>query len=333
MVMKILKFFAKCILAALPAIVLIAYTILCPLCYMDEEYPAWRFSKEAATGKTYRGVNFDTVILGDSGAKSALIPELIGDSCINLAVGGATPIEMYYRLSEYIENHDAPKCAVIMFAPFHYWHIDNYKTRTVYFKAIPAGKLCELYGNARSCGADSVYHEGYVTQELSARCGLPSVYLPAINASRFTGRYKDNAQALSDTEKARGYGTFGELEECYDESYETSYEDMVIDGDAKLIALYLQKLLRLCNDNSIHVVLLQPAVNTATFDKLNEHYYGSYRNYIKQAATVCDDIDYETELRVYDGRYFSDTSHLNAAGAEKFTKEITGSEKNCVILQ
>ena len=322
--MKNLKFILKCILACVPAIILIVYTALCPMCYMDEEYPAWRFSKRCADGKEYDGQSFDTVILGDSGAMSSIIPEKIADPCVNLAVGGATPIEMYYCLSYYLEEHEAPSEAIIMFAPFHYWHIDNYDTRTVYFKAIKISDLPELYDNAQKCEAKSVIHKGYAVRELSARCALPSVYLPAIYASRFTQRRSQNASAYDELVKHYGFGSFGDKTECYDESYETSYEDMVIDGDAKLIALYMQKLLRLCEDNGIHVRLIQPAVNTATYEKLNEHYYASYRNYIKQAASVIDDIEYESELRVYDGKFFSDTSHLNREGAELFTKEISG---------
>lgn len=320
--MKQMKFILKCILASAPAIILVAFTLLCPFCYMDEEFPAWRFEKNVAAGDEYAGENFDTVILGDSGAMSSLIPEKLGDSCINMAVGGATSIEMYYFFSEYLENHRPPENAVIMFAPFHYWHIDNYKTRTVYFKAIPILRLAELMGNAKACGAQSVLYEGFITDELSARCGLPNKYLPAISAARFTGRYDINVKAYEDLRITRGFGSFGELEECYDESYETSYEDMVIDGDAKLITLYMQKLLKLCDDNGVRVILLQPAVNTATYEGLNEHYYASYRNYIKQMGTICEDIDFETQLRIYDGRYFSDTSHLNPSGADRFTGEI-----------
>jgi hypothetical protein len=98
---------------------------------------------------------------------------------------------------------------------------------------------------------------------------------------------------------------------------------MVVDGDAKLVTLYMQRLLKLCEERGIHVRLIQPAVNTETFEALNEHYYASYRNYIKQMSSISSDIEYETELRVYDGKYFSDASHLNAAGADKFTKDIT----------
>jgi hypothetical protein len=86
--------------------------------------------------------------------------------------------------------------------------------------------------------------------------------------------------------------------------------------------LYLQKLLKLCDDNDIHVRLIQPAVNTETYEGLNEHYYAAYRNYIKQAVSVCTDIEYEDTLRVYDGAFFADPSHLNEDGANKFTKEV-----------
>jgi len=319
---RTVKIIGKFILASVPLLVLIAFTVLYPVCYMDEEYEAWNYAALVSSGKEYDGKSFDTVILGDSGAMSSIMPTLFEESCVNLAVGGATSIEMYYTLEEYIQNHDAPKNVVIMFAPFHYWHIDNYKTRTLYFKAIPISKLCELYKNAKACRAESVWYDGVITDEISARFGLPNKYLPAITAARFIGRYDRNASQYADLVASYGWGTFGELTECYDESYETSYEDMTINGDARLIALYMQKLLRLCNENSIHVRLLQPAVNTATFDNLNPHYYGTYRNYIKEMSTICDDIEYETDLRVYDGKYFADTSHLNKSGAVKFTQEI-----------
>ncbi|MCR5672551.1 MAG: hypothetical protein K6F87_02415 [Lachnospiraceae bacterium] len=320
--MQTCRLIRNCILAAIPAIALIAFTLLCPSCYMDEEYEAWAHARRTAEGKEYKGQDFDTVILGDSGAMSSIMPQNLNGSCVNLAVGGATSIEMYYFLEEYLKNHDAPERVIIMFAPFHYWHIDNYKTRTVYFKAIPLDKICGLYDNARRCEASSVLYDGVEADEISARCGLPNKYLPAINASKFIGRYADNKKTYADLTASFGYGGFGELDECHDMSYETSYDDMVIDGDAKLITLYMQKLLKMCEDNGIHVRLLQPAVNTETFEGLNEHYYAAYKNHIKRISTVIDDIECETQLRVYDGKYFSDASHLNPKGAKRFTEEI-----------
>ena len=320
--MKYVKFIAKCIAAALPAIALIAFTVLCPMCYMDEEYPAWRLKMEVSKGSAYPEEDFDTVILGDSGAMSAIIPELFTGNCVNLAAGGATSIEMYSFLKDYLDCHKAPETVIIMFAPFHYWNIDNFDTRTVYFKALPFKRATEVYKDAISCGSDTVFSGNPVMNELAARCGLPTKYLPAITAAKFIGRYDTNTRLYDEHTASKGWGRFGTADSCYDESYETSYDDLEIDGDTRLLALYLQKILRLCNENHIHVRLLQPAVNEATFDNLNEHYYASYRNFIKEAASVSEDIEYETELRVYDGKYFSDSSHLNRQGAEKFTEEI-----------
>lgn len=320
--MKYVKFILKCIAATLPAIALIAFTALCPMCYMDEEYPAWRLKMEVSRQEAFSGEDFDTVILGDSGAMSAIIPEMFEEDCISLATGGATSIEMYSFLEDYLACHKAPKTVIIMFAPFHYWNIDNFDTRTVYFKALPFERMTQVYRDAISVGSSTVFSGNPMMNELAARCSLPTKYLPAITAAKFIGRYDTNVRLYDELVRSKGWGTFGSADSCYDQSYETSYDDLEIDGDTKLLALYLQKILRLCNENHIHVRLLQPAVNNATFDNLNEHYYASYKNLIKEAVSVSDDIEYETELRVYDGKYFSDSSHLNREGAEKFTGEI-----------
>lgn len=319
--MKNIKFFTKCILATLPAIALILYTLLYPVCYMDEEYPAWDFTKHVSKGKMYDGRSFDVVVLGDSGAMSSIMPGYAGESCVNLAVGGATSIEMYYFFDEYLKNHEAPKTAVIMFAPFHYWHIDNFATRTRYFKAIPAAKLCELYQNARACDAASVADDGYAIKELSARLGLPNVYLPALTAARFTGRYDKNAELSGELMQTFGYGRFGDQDECYDESYETSYEDMEDTGDARLVTFYMRKLLTLCIDHNIKVRVIQPAVNEATYEGMSEKYIASYKKHMEEFAKEFPGIECESEVRVYDGKYFSDTSHLNPSGAVIFTQE------------
>lgn len=319
--MKKMKFLLKCILATLPATVLIGYTLLCPMCYMDEEYPAWDFTKSVTKGCEYGDRSFDIVVLGDSGAMSSIVPGRVDESCINLAVGGATSIEMFYFMEDYLKTHDAPKTAVIMFAPFHYWHIDNFATRTRYFKAIDAGKLFELYDNARALKADSVTDDDYAVKELSARLGLPNVYLPALTASRFTGRYDKNTALSDEIRMSFGYGPFGELPECYDESYETSYEDMEDTGDARLITLYMRKLLKLCTDRGIKVRLIQPAVNEATYEGMSEKYLASYKEHMEGFAEEFPDIECESSVRVYDGKYFSDTSHLNPSGALAFTQE------------
>ena len=321
--MKNLKFLLKCILAASPIILIILFTWACPFAYMDKEYPAWRFSKAVAYGDEYEGTDFNTVILGDSGAMSSLKPELLSDSTVNLAVGGGTSIEAYYFLKDYLENHEAPENVVVMFAPFHYYTIDNFETRCQYFKNLSLSEACELYGYAKRHEIESVYNENTLSAELSVRLNLPTKYLPAITAAiKEGGRYSANISAYEDLVKTRGYGMFGTADGCDEASYESGQDGIFFSTDLLCIMEYLVRLYDLCNENDISMLILQPALNEASFNSLKESYINDYNNAIESLKAQLPEAVMETELRCYPNEYFGDVSHLNAKGAEKFSREI-----------
>lgn len=320
--MKYIKFLAKCILAATPAIILIAYTLLCPFCYMDEEYPAWSFSKNVAYDNEFEDQDFDTLILGDSGAMSSFVPEVLSDGTVNLAVGGATTIEMYYFLDNYLKNHNAPKHIVMMYQPFHYWHIDNYTTRTQYFKSLSVSEAGEVYTIAKNAGENAIYSDEFVWDELSCRMGLPTKYLPAITASRFVGRYRTNMDAYEELKQSRGYGSFGTQNGCDDVSYEASYTGIEYNGDNDIISQYLIKIIGLCVDEQIDLLITMPALNEATYEKVESAYLSDIRAYMGLVAAYGEYVVCEYEPRCYENRYFGDASHLNREGAVKFSEEI-----------
>lgn len=325
--MKTVKFLAKCILALLPAIAIIAYISLCPFMYMDEEYPAWRFTKEFTTGPSNELFNntqpADTIILGDSRAMADLLPEKLGDkNVVNLALGGATSIEMYYFYKEYLKNNTAPSTVIVMFAPFHYSYIDNYKTRTAYFNALNPIDTVELNGFADFFDASSILFDDYREYSLSCRLHMPNVYLPAIYNSRFTGRYDSNHSLYDKLLSSCGQGYFGTADGCSDPAYEASYTEMAKDGDAKLLAFYFEKLLKLLENSSVQVILAQPPMNETTYDSLNEAYVSEYANFIQNECSPFKNIVYEDSLVRYDNEYFGDSSHLNEKGAIRFSEDF-----------
>lgn len=319
--MKYFKFLLKCILAASPAIFLIAYTLLCPFSYMDEEYPAWRYTIETVRGNVGEE-KYDTVILGDSGAMSSFVPTLLSDSCVNLAVGGGTSLEMYYFMKEYLTNHDAPKNVIIMFAPFHYWNIDNYDTRTMYFKALSIKDAKDVYKYAKEYEVDSVYKEDVFWDEFACRTGLPTKYLPAITASFSQRRLSNNKEAYREITSNNGYGMFGRLDGCDGLSYECSYSSMDYGSEMILLSAYLQKLYELCESSGSKILLVQPALNEASYEAIDAGYVETYEAYIEMISGQCGNMKCETKLREYSNDYFGDVSHLNKKGAEKFSEEI-----------
>lgn len=320
--MKYFKFFGKCILAALPIIAIVLYTALCPMMYMDEEYPAWRFSKRVAEGKECVGVNFNTVILGDSVAMSSFNPKYLSDSTVNLAVGGGTTIEAYYFLKEYLENHNAPQNVIVMFAPFHYHEIDNYETRTVYFKALPISDAIEVYKSAKNNDADIIYNKDVILADIECRASLPMKYIPAITAARFAGRKSTNDSLYNELIDRRGYGTFGVSDGCDAVSYESTQSWLNMDGAAWCIGEYLGRIGGLCHENGINLLIVQPALNEATMEAMDDSYLEEHANVMGFYNMQLSEAKIESDLRCYPNEYFGDVSHLNEKGAKVFSEEM-----------
>ena len=311
-------FFAKCILAALPFLVVILFTVFAPLCYMDEEYPARAYTHRVISSDA----DYDTLILGDSRAMAALLPERMGDSCVNLAVGGATPIENYYYLKDYLQGHPAPERCMIVFAPFHYAVMDNFWTRTVYFNDLNVPETFEVVKNGYACGSETI-REGKFTTLLSNRLRLPHVYLPALINARFTGRLSSNRARLADLERTRGFASFFEEGNGRESpNYEANYEALPETGDAELIRLYLKKTVELCLENNVEVLVLQTPMNAVSHDMLQERFVKDYTLLMRSLGELYPQISVEQEIPRYENELFSDSSHLNEQGAVIFTDEI-----------
>ena len=321
--MKNLKFILKCILALFPIIATVVYTALVPFGYMDSQYPEWKYTKDMVKKDTSAaGQPANTIIIGDSRAMADLIPEGIDDSSVNLAVGGATSIEMYYTLKHYIENNGAPEKIIVMFAPFHYSIIDNYMIRTEYFNYLSIADSIDLINAAKACNSETVIYEGYVNDLLSYRFRFPDKYLPAIINAKGISRYGVNSGLYSDLCNNRGYGEFGTADGCSDLNYETNYEIMHTTGDATLVQLYMGKILKLISDEGINACVLIPPMNEASFNVLKPSYVDDFTDYLYELSNRYPSISFEHEIPCYDNAYFGDSSHLNHKGAEVFTAEI-----------
>lgn len=321
--MKNVKFLLKCILVLLPVISVVLYTALVPYGYMDIEYPSWEYTKNV----TKQADSPKTLILGDSRAMADLIPAEFDSSAVNLAVGGATSIEMYYTLNSYIKNNGRPDNVIIMIAPFHYTIIDNFWTRTAYFNYLSVKDMSELYTYAKACNSETLLHDGYQNDLLSYRLRFPDKYLPALINSKLISRYSDNASEYIKISSNLGYGEFGTEDGCSDLNYETGYEEMHTSGDAVLLDVYLNRLLSLCEDNNINTLLTIPPMNQASFNELNSSYTDDLHYYFEGLKSRHTNVTIESEIPVYDNSYFGDASHLNHYGALKYTEDFLNNHK------
>ncbi|MCR5107473.1 MAG: hypothetical protein K6B28_04855 [Lachnospiraceae bacterium] len=332
-----LNFFLKFLLALLPVLFIILYTAFFPMYYQDTDYPSWKYTKDIQSGKGgiygdgegkggeegYREKDFKTIIIGDSAAMADLKPTCMSDDCINLAIGGATSIEMYYTLRDYIENVGCPENVVIMFSPFHYSYIDNYWTRSIYFHHFSITDAIKTYTEGRKLKADT-FNDGEhdLFSLLSMYLRLPDSYLPALINARFFLRYEDNSLRLKELDESRGQYHFGTMDGCDYLNYESNYTEFKTDGDHPILDEYMIKILRLCQENAVNITVSQPPMNTASYESLNDDYLSQYFEYIEGLSVYYPEGIYETEIPEYDNKYFGDASHLNDEGAKKFSEEF-----------
>lgn len=322
--MKNLKFILKCILALIPIIATVVYTALVPFGYMDSEYSAWKYSKDVSKNVARFSTDASdttTLILGDSRAMADFLPEMFDNTCMNLAVGGATSIEMYYTLKEYIDNNGKPENVIIAFAPFHYTIIDNFWTRTVYFNYLSITDIDELYSYAEVTKSETLLKKGYKNDLLSYRLRFPDKYLPALINSKLIGRYSENKSSYDDISSNSGYGPFGTADGSSDLNYEVGYDKMHTTGDALLLDIYMNRLLQLCVDNNIPTTLTIPPMNRSSYEKLQDSYVDELTYHLENLASRYKKVNVESIIPMYDDEFFGDSSHLNLKGATLYTEE------------
>ena len=169
---------------------------------------------------------------------------------------------------------------------------------------------------------DRLLQKGYKNDLLSYRLRFPDKYLPALLNAKGFGRYSENKAKYRKGSAMFGHDQFGTLDGCSDLNYETSYESMHTTGDAVLLDVYVNRLLSLCEKEGINTTVSIPPMNKSSYNELNASYTEDLYYYFEALKSKYKNIEIESNIPVYDDKYFGDSSHLNREGALIFTKEF-----------
>ncbi len=319
------KLVRNLILLAIPLIILCAWSFRNPMSYMAVEYAMWAEERDYVNGKS-DSPEPDMLIMGDSRAKSSYLPGILaensGRKIYNIAIGGTTSVEMYYALSNYLDNHSAPKDVVLTFAPYHFCTMDNWQ-QTLYYNYLTLPELIETETNVSRLGGDeTTRYNGWFADVVSFRLRLPNKYLDAVYTAGITGNFESNMQKYESVRQDLGYTEFGSNPGNDRPNYETHHKDF---DSSELILYYYEKVLDLCEENDIHVTMAQAPINEASDPLITDAFRNGYNDFLESVKSSHPDFTVETEIPVYDNKYFGDNNHLNRKGAEKFSKEFRDS--------
>ena len=310
---NIVRLAIKCICVMLPMLAVYAYTWLNPLGYMDEESPHYLWNKEKVNTEETR--YYDTIILGDSMANAAYMPEILSDTTINLSLGGMTPVENYYVLQDWLTTHTAPKVCYMSFQDAHMIMEDCFWTRTMYTHRFRKEQNQEILRTAEIFREPTILTDSYKEDFISYELFLPNKYIASIMNSGFNLRYEKNleTQRIDELHRgryvARGADEFeGGKRVKLDEFYANPlFED------------YYRRLIAMCVENGIQVRIVKlPHPENVGF---TEEYIAQFNEFYENLKSEYPEITVDW-ITTYDSKCFVDANHLNTYGAFKLSSEI-----------
>lgn len=314
-----IRLFRNFILLSIPLIVLCIFTYMDPMGYMSVEYPMWREEKDTVNN-LFSEKEPSTVIIGDSRAKSGILPTIISEDgdIYNIAIGGATPVEMYYAVKNYINVHGAPENAVVIFAPFHFYEADNWD-QTLYYNYLTLREIMEIEAEAIKCRDEKIIYNGWISDIISFKLRLPNKYLDQIYSARFVKNREENMKKYESVRKDMGFTSFGEEEYNGKLNYEAHQTRFNL---SPMEDVYYRKLLDLLSSSGVNIIVEQGPINEASDASMHEEFMRGFEQYMEGIESNYPGVYVEKTIPVYDNSCFGDSNHLNRNGAERFTKEI-----------
>lgn len=314
------KFFWGIVLVAYSVVILFALLIRCidPMDYMDNEFASWQQQKDYIRAQ---GAERQIIFLGDSVFKAAVLPELISEKAQVLALGGATPIEMYYTLNEYLSHHPVPEKVFISFSPLHYADMESYRSRNLYFHYFPWREV--VASQMTIFRYDKQPWFKYVpdlADDTEYLLRLPTKYFRTIYDSRLQ-RSNANHKEYEAVSAARGHKYFGLSSDWYLDykPYQGWLKPFV---PLNSLDFYIKEIIDVCKNNNIEVHVVQEPIHTLDYELISSRgYLEAFQTYMHTLATESG-IDVECELPVYGVEYFGDNLHVNEAGAKRYSIEL-----------
>lgn len=290
--------------------------------YLNDDYPYIQQQKDHVM-KDDCNVR-EIILLGDSRTKMDILANQLGDNVQNLALSGASTIEMYYTLENYLQHHEKPKAIILSFAPEHYVDIGTYPAGSAYLQYFTKSELDEI--NQVLLKDDG---KDFRKDTFCYYYRLPNVYMMPILKSVVSPRTKRYNELYDDAEQLQGYmRNKHEHQMSVVMPPETKENGFVPD---RAVDYYMKQIIELAQKNDIDMFIEQTPMGVDGYEYLTANgYLHAYKEYMNQIRNDYG-IAVNDEIPCYDNQYFSDDSHLNSKGAEVFTEYLKGKYKNLFL--
>ncbi|SOC04055.1 hypothetical protein SAMN02910411_2001 [Pseudobutyrivibrio ruminis DSM 9787] len=312
------KLILKCTLVTAP---LWGFPIFCAnniLAYAGSDYVGAIWINDLT--QTKQSKYYSTLVIGDSTANSAYLPEVLSDDTVNLALAGSSPVDGYYTLENYLNNNKAPKDIFVSYMDYHLdddsftWNVSNYIHKFTLEQNEEIYKAIEKYSDLSVAALTT--DNDYETEVKKYLYYSPQIYSYSVFQAIDGKRYKSNTAAYEDVNIRLGR---------YCQITNNQYEPEGIMGYSTfnvspLQEYYYKRILNLCEKKhiAVHMVKLPLSTDAGFIDD----YETEVTDYYDELLEDYDDADFYWFHTTYEHEFFSDAYHMNNHGSFRFSREL-----------
>lgn len=283
--------------------------------YLADDYAKEMFIHSAAHSKTEQ--KYNVLILGDSMANAAYLPELLSEDTLNLSITGGTCIESYYILKNYIKENGAP--TTVFYSPGHnVYYDDTYIESHFFYHQFGLPEAVEINHVLKNSKDDPEMYANYHPIEwFKCIFHAPTTYVPALLNGEFYHRHGENLAMLDVLKTHRGNWLALRIESTVVQEDKTYLDEFkVLDFND----YYFDAFCKLCSDNGIKLHLRRtPYSSNLVF---SEQFKKDFTNYYQSYADKYKNIDVDLDFNTIDDKLMYDNGHVNLRGAMYYSTMI-----------
>ena len=296
-----------------------AYTYMFPLLFEESGYVVWRAKFDSIESCSVGS----TVILGDSRAQSAFVPERFSQISTNLAFGAATPLEVYLVFKKLVPCLTAGQHVMISIAPLEFQNISPFLWENgVRYKFFSFDDVRELASGAADVHDATLAHvqtrfgSGFA-RDLIYGSGFPSIYFNNLISARLMLRGGVNQQLLDRARVRRGFLPFadhGGVTNPVGEAGFQHFKPLLVDD------LFFRKMVLLAGKQHVILDFMAAPVSETSLSSIAHSYQADFANYLAHLDPTGATLRIAGPLFYsMPDRLFADSYHLREAGAYTYT--------------
>jgi len=315
------KLILKVLFLMSPYILYVICWLCFPMNFFDGHYTEYIQNEEwEENNKEYCRV----LVMGDSTAKAGFLPEKLSSDTYNYALAGASPIENYYYLKDYLKNNEPPQYVIYTQLNLHFLECETFWGWSVYFRRFSKDNFIDLKKNLEKYNEYSLFDASNLKdmekEFLTYYIFYPAKYNSALKSGCVSQeRYEENRAKYDSLVVNKGQTQYGTLSYC--DTINISAQHIGFEVH-EIIDEYFCKIIELCQANGIKFIFQNPPFNQSTYEHLQDNFIFEYTAYLKELEKQYPYASIDTELFYYGNQYFGDSGHLNKRGTDKFSEEM-----------